>query len=71
MYETQPLEMSVIFIWLLMVIQGLKGHKINWKILCDFMYVLHTNIGHIMHRFWDVEGQLGNENHQIYYLVVP
>ena len=38
-------------IWPLKVI---KGHKVNWKILYDFEYVIHTNIGYSMHRFWDV-----------------
>ena len=31
-----------------------KGHKVNWNIIYDFMYVLHTNIGHSIHRFWDI-----------------
>ena len=31
-----------------------KGHKVNWKIIYDFLFVLHTNIGHSMHRFWDI-----------------
>ena len=49
--ETQPLERSVTLIWPLKVIQG---HKVNWKIIYDFVYVFHTNIGHSMHRFWDI-----------------
>ena len=45
--------MYVTFIWPLSVIQG-QGHKVNWKIIYDFVYVLHTSIGHSMHRFWDI-----------------
>ena len=51
--ELQPLESSVTLIWPLKVIQG-QSHKVNWKIIYDFVYVLHTNIGHSMHRFWDI-----------------
>ena len=29
-----------------------KGHKVNWNIIYDFVYVLHIIIGHSMHRFW-------------------
>ena len=53
-YETQPLERSVTLIWPLNVYSKVKGHKVNWKIIYDFIYVLHTNIGHSMHRFWDI-----------------
>ena len=45
-YEKQPLERSMTLIWPLNVIHG---HKVNWKILYDFVHVLHTNIGHNMH----------------------
>ena len=38
-------------IWPLKVI---KGHKVNWKIIYDFVYVLHTNIGHSIHRLRDI-----------------
>ena len=32
-----------------------KGLNTNWKnIIYDFVYVFHRNIGHIMHRFWDI-----------------
>ena len=27
---------------------------VNWTIIYDFVNVLHTNIGHNMHRFWDI-----------------
>ena len=33
---------------------GKQGHKVNWNIIYDFVYVLHTNISHSMHRFWDI-----------------
>ena len=29
-------------------------HKVNWNIIYDFIYVLHANIGHSMHCFWDI-----------------
>ena len=45
------LKRSVTLIWPLKVIQG---QKVNWKIIYDFVYVLHTTIDHIMHRFWDI-----------------
>ena len=50
-YETQPLERSVTLICPLNVI---KGHNVNWKIIYDFVYVLHANFGHSMHRFWEI-----------------
>ena len=50
-YETQPFDRSVTLIWPL---KETQGHKVNWKIIYDFAYVLHTNIGHSMHRFWDI-----------------
>ena len=46
--QIQPLENSVTLIWPFKV----KGHKVNWEIICDFVYVLHVSIGHGMHHFW-------------------
>ena len=34
--------------------KGSQRSKVNWKIIYDFAYVLHTNIGHSMHPFWDI-----------------
>ena len=48
-----PLEGSVTLIWPLKLIK-VKVHKANWKIIYDFVYVLNTNIGHSMHRLWDI-----------------
>ena len=48
---TKPLEMSVTLIWKLKIIQG---HKVNWNIIYDLVYVLHINIGHSMNRFGDI-----------------
>ena len=28
--------------------------KVNWKIIHNLLYVFHTNVGHNMHRFWDI-----------------
>ena len=53
LWETTPWKVCDLA-WPLNVIQGVKGHKVNWKIIYDFVYVLHTNIGHSMHRFWDI-----------------
>ena len=50
-HMTKPLEMSVTLIWKLKIIQG---HKVNWNIIYDLVYVLHINIGHSMHRFGDI-----------------
>ena len=48
--DTTPWKV-VTLIWPLKVI---KGPKENWKIIYDFVYVFHANIGHSMHRFWDI-----------------
>ena len=29
----------------------IKGLNINWKIIYDFVYEFHSNIGHNMHGF--------------------
>ena len=29
--------------------------KVNWKIIYDFVCVLYANIGHSMHRFWEID----------------
>ena len=50
-YEIQPPEHYVTLIWPLRS-SKVKGHKVNIKFIYDLVYVLHVNIGHIMHRFW-------------------
>ena len=30
----------------LLMSSKVKGHEVNWKIIYDFVYVLHINIGH-------------------------
>jgi len=31
----------------------------NQTRICDFLLVRHTNLGHILHRFWDAGGLIG------------
>ena len=46
-------HLKIIWHWFdLLMSSKVKGHKVNWMIMYDFVYVLHINIGHSMHRFW-------------------
>ena len=52
-YEIYPAEKQMTLIFPL-ISSKVNCYKVNLKAIYDFIYVLHTNIGHSMHRFWDI-----------------